>query len=198
MKNPESHTPNPVRRGSKAKKASAASLGATILIVVGYLIASWLGIPLDGLTSSESNPQQSSSPRPVAVATDGEAVAEAPVAAKTASPGNEVQATTASPFRIENVTVLNLEGEVAFRGTVDLTATMRRIDAGTQLERFRNDGSTFQNRERLLPNKERGYYKEYVHQTPKLGGPGPQRVVTGQQGEAYYTFDHYKTFRKIR
>jgi filamentous hemagglutinin len=31
-----------------------------------------------------------------------------------------------------------------------------------------------------------------------VGGPGPQRIVTGKSGEAYYTHDHYDTFRKIR
>lgn len=39
-----------------------------------------------------------------------------------------------------------------------------------------------------------GYYTEYVHPTPGILGPGPQRIVVGQGGEMYYTADHYKTF----
>ena len=27
---------------------------------------------------------------------------------------------------------------------------------------------------------------------------GPERLVTGSDGSAYYTDDHYKTFKKIR
>ncbi|HAB24038.1 MAG TPA: hypothetical protein DCE30_04555 [Pantoea sp.] len=33
---------------------------------------------------------------------------------------------------------------------------------------------------------------------PIISDPGPQRVIVGQNGEAYYTNDHYKTFIKIR
>jgi len=43
-----------------------------------------------------------------------------------------------------------------------------------------------------------GYYTEYVHPTPGISGPGPQRIVVGKQGETYYTNDHYKTFIKIK
>jgi guanyl-specific ribonuclease Sa len=93
-------------------------------------------------------------------------------------------------------TIYNLDGEVAYRGDVDVTATLARIKAG-KLLRYGNDGSTFQNRERRLPRKPDGYYKEYVHPTPGLPGPGPQRIVMGENGEAYYTPDHYQSFRKL-
>ncbi|WP_081325944.1 ribonuclease domain-containing protein [Pantoea agglomerans] len=49
-----------------------------------------------------------------------------------------------------------------------------------------------------LPKQPNGYYKEYVHPTPDIPRPGPQRIIVGQNGEAYYTNDHYKTFIKIR
>ena len=61
-----------------------------------------------------------------------------------------------------------------------------------------NDGSTFRNREGRLPSKPNGYYTEYVHPTPGIGGPGPQRVVSGGGGEMYFTPDHYNTFIPIR
>jgi RHS repeat-associated protein len=71
--------------------------------------------------------------------------------------------------------------------------TLDRIRAGEGYP-HRNDGTVFQNREGLLPPKADGYYREWVHPTPGVQGPGLQRVVTGQGGEAYYTPDHYRTF----
>jgi hypothetical protein len=98
---------------------------------------------------------------------------------------------------VPNVVIRDLAGKVVYRGEIDLRETMKRIDAGTKLS-FPNDGSVFQNREQLLPKKAAGHYREWVHRTPGLAGPGPQRVVTGANGEAYYTSDHYGTFRRVR
>jgi guanyl-specific ribonuclease Sa len=83
-----------------------------------------------------------------------------------------------------------------FRGTVDVGPTLRRIGQGEKL-RFAHDGIIFENRERRLPKKPAGYYREYVHPTPKIGGPGPQRIVTGKEGETFYTHDHYQTFLRL-
>jgi guanyl-specific ribonuclease Sa len=74
-----------------------------------------------------------------------------------------------------------------------LQSTLTRIDKGVKFP-HRNDGSIFQNKEGLLPKKPPGYYREYVHPTPGINGPGAQRVVVGQGGEIYYTPDHYGTF----
>jgi guanyl-specific ribonuclease Sa len=98
---------------------------------------------------------------------------------------------------VPNVVIRDLAGKVVYRGEIDLRETLKRIDAGTKLG-FPNDGSVFQNREQLLPKKNAGYYREWVHRTPGLAGPGPQRVVTGASREAYYTPDHYSTFRRVR
>lgn len=89
------------------------------------------------------------------------------------------------------------EGEVIFKGTVDLKPTLVRIDQGKKLS-FSNDGATFGNREKRLPRQPTGHYREWVHPTKGYSGPGPQRVVTGDDREIYYTPDHYKSFRKIR
>lgn len=100
-------------------------------------------------------------------------------------------------LQVSQVVVRDLEGRVVYRGTVDLTETLQRIEQRRRLE-YHNDGSTFANREGRLPGKPAGYYKEYVHPTPGLAGPGPQRIVVGAEGEAYYTPDHYRTFKKLR
>jgi len=98
--------------------------------------------------------------------------------------------------QIDEQVIRDQDGKVAFRGEVDLSGTLNRIQTGKKL-RFPNDGSVFQNRERRLPRQPAGYYHEWVHPTPGLDGPGPQRIVTGEQGEIYYTPDHYRTFRRL-
>lgn len=62
---------------------------------------------------------------------------------------------------------------------------------------FRNDGGVFTNRERRLPQQERGYYREYTVVTPGARDRGARRVVRGNGGETYYTRDHYRTFVRI-
>ena len=59
---------------------------------------------------------------------------------------------------------------------------------------YRQDGSIFQNRERLLPRKPAGYYREYTVVTPGSPDRGARRLVTGDGGEIYYTADHYRSF----
>lgn len=86
---------------------------------------------------------------------------------------------------------------------------------------YARDGSVFGNRERLLPLRERGHYREYTVRTPGARDRGARRIVAGgcdgppapaakagrnQQhfvapcaaGEYYYTDDHYASFRRIR
>jgi guanyl-specific ribonuclease Sa len=104
--------------------------------------------------------------------------------------------TSWSRTTISSQTIRDEDGDVAFRGEIDIGPTIERIRAGRLLD-FPNDGTTFQNRERRLPRKPAGYYKEYVHPTPSLRGPGPQRIVAGEEGEFYYTPDHYRTFRRV-
>jgi guanyl-specific ribonuclease Sa len=88
-------------------------------------------------------------------------------------------------------------GRVIYRGDVDLTPTLARIDRGVRL-RFSHDGIVFENREKRLPSEASGYYHEFVHPTVGDNGPGGQRVVIGREGEVYYTPDHYHTFRRVR
>lgn len=63
----------------------------------------------------------------------------------------------------------------------------------------RQDGSTFGNREQQLPQRPRGYYREYTVDTPGARTRGTRRIVTGgDPAEAwYYTDDHYASFRSF-
>ena len=64
---------------------------------------------------------------------------------------------------------------------------------------YRKDGTVFQNRERLLPGKPRGYYREYTVPMPGSRDRGARRIVTGGDPPEvfYYTADHYRSFRRI-
>jgi ribonuclease T1 len=59
------------------------------------------------------------------------------------------------------------------------------------------DGAVFSNRERLLPARERGWYREYTVRTPGERTRGARRVVAGRDGTLYYTDDHYRSFKRI-
>lgn len=59
------------------------------------------------------------------------------------------------------------------------------------------DGVTFGNRERLLPQRERGWYREYTVKTPGAKDRGARRVIAGRDGTLYYTDDHYRSFKRI-
>ena len=74
--------------------------------------------------------------------------------------------------------------------------TLALIDRGGPFP-HRQDGTVFQNRERLLPQRPRGHYREYTVDTPGLGHRGARRIVTGGDppAEWYYTADHYRSFR---
>ncbi|HET9822208.1 MAG TPA: ribonuclease [Burkholderiaceae bacterium] len=67
---------------------------------------------------------------------------------------------------------------------------------------YAKDGTVFGNRERLLPRKARGWYREYTVRTPGSRDRGARRIVCGgaepKAPEAcYYTADHYASFRRI-
>jgi ribonuclease T1 len=60
------------------------------------------------------------------------------------------------------------------------------------------DGKTFANREKRLPLRVQGYYREYTVKTPAAKDRGARRIIAGNGGEFYYTGDHYRTFSRIR
>ena len=80
-------------------------------------------------------------------------------------------------------------------------STERLIRAGGPFP-YEKDGSVFRNRERLLPVRERGHYREYTVSTPGSRDRGARRIVCGgarptQPEACYYTADHYASFRRI-
>ena len=80
---------------------------------------------------------------------------------------------------------------------VEARATLALIRSGGPFP-YARDGAVFGNREALLPERERGYYREYTVHTPGARDRAARRIIAGRGGEYYYTDDHYRTFRRIR
>lgn len=79
--------------------------------------------------------------------------------------------------------------------------TVQLIRAGGPFP-YEKDGSVFGNRERLLPLRERGHYREYTVPTPGSRDRGARRIVCGgtpatHPEACYYTADHYASFSRI-
>ena len=62
---------------------------------------------------------------------------------------------------------------------------------------YKQDGVVFGNREKRLPLQPRGYYREYTVETPGAKDRGARRIITGAEGERWYTSDHYNSFARI-
>lgn len=107
-------------------------------------------------------------------------------AASGCSAGHEPVPTGASGLPV--VALADLPAEAA--------ETVALIDAGGPFP-YAKDGATFLNRERVLPRRPRGYYREYTVVTPGSPDRGARRIVAGDAGELYYTDDHYATFREV-
>ncbi|HET8602917.1 MAG TPA: ribonuclease domain-containing protein [Marmoricola sp.] len=97
-------------------------------------------------------------------------------------------ATTAQPGRSGAVALSQLPPEAR--------RTVQRIRHGGPFP-YSQDGAVFENREGNLPPEPRGYYHEYTVTTPGSPDRGARRIVVGQQGELYYTADHYRSFKRI-
>ena len=75
-------------------------------------------------------------------------------------------------------------------------AAQRVIDALARglpgpFSQFRHNGTEFRNDDALLPVQNEGYYTEW-------SVPGQERVVSGRNGELFYSGDHYTSFMRIR
>jgi filamentous hemagglutinin len=184
------------------------ALGAALLLVIAWLYISTPSRafpakrPSGDSTSTTSAPEAKRAEQKPTTRSRSETVERRPASGRkpeskpkpTEAPTNEE---SSDPLIVHNARVTNEDGRIIHRGDVDLRPTIERIDRGKRL-RFSHDGSVFENRERRLPNKPSGYYREFIHPTPDDDGPGGQRVVIGRGGETYYTPDHYKTFHRVR
>lgn len=95
-----------------------------------------------------------------------------------------------------------IEATVALQALpVEAQTTHRLVLAGGPFP-YGKDGSTFGNRERHLPAKARGFYREYTVKTPGARNRGARRLVCGgvpptRPEACYYTDDHYASFKRV-
>ena len=74
--------------------------------------------------------------------------------------------------------------------------TLELIAAGGPYP-YAKDGSTFGNREGILPPQPSGFYSEYTVVTPGENDRRARRIVGGEDGARFYTADHYSSFREV-
>lgn len=108
---------------------------------------------------------------------------------------------TAGPVAVARGSPENLE-TIALQALPDeARQTHRLIYAGGPFP-YAKDGIVFGNRERRLPPRARGWYREYTVVTPGARDRGARRIVCGGQPPTrpevcWYTADHYTSFKRI-
>jgi ribonuclease T1 len=99
---------------------------------------------------------------------------------------------------LATVLVLAQAGEIPVAGLpAEARETLQLIERGGPFP-YSRDGVVFGNYEKRLPPRRRGYYREYTVPTPGARNRGARRIVAGDQGDRYYTADHYRSFQRIR
>jgi ribonuclease T1 len=82
--------------------------------------------------------------------------------------------------------------------------TIKLIEKGGPFPYPKHDGKIFENR--VPPGKKAtpmpkedsaDYYKEYTVVTPGAADRAKRRIVSGRNGELYYTDDHFETFKQV-
>ncbi len=202
-------SPNP--RSSQKRPLSVA---LPILGVLLFALLVWRG----GLIREASGPQNDAQPQASPAIASPQALQAEPTAEPTpeptAAPAEEPTAEPTAEPTIESTSEPSPQpsptpaptATVARASDLPVIAyadlppeahdTIALIDAGGPFP-FGKDGSTFQNREGILPDKPRGYYGEYTVITPGSADRGARRIVAGEGGEMYYTDDHYASFREV-
>lgn len=167
-------------------------LGLLVALLTAVLVW-WLNG--DGGTSTQDDPDST----PSAQASQNSEPTPTPTATPTATPTNVPPPATDGPDAggatdpdsgLPWVEVASLPPEAA--------ETIALIDKGGPFPYPEKDGTTFSNREGVLPDQGGDYYKEYTVPTPGSDDRGARRIVTGSGGEFYWTDDHYRSFERLR
>ncbi len=112
----------------------------------------------------------------------------------TRAPPTATAAATAAPTRIRSQSGLPF---ILYNDLPpEAQETIRLIDNNGPFP-FRQDDSTFQNREGILPRQSRDWYREFTVITPGSRDRGARRVVEGEDGLLFYTDDHYASFQEV-
>lgn len=138
--------------------------------------------------------------QPTATATDTAVPTRQPTATFTATRPPTRAPPTATPTATAAPTRIRSQSGLPFILYNDLPPeakeTIRLIDNNGPFP-FRQDDSTFQNRERILPIQPFDWYREFTVVTPGSRDRGARRIVEGEDGLLFYTDDHYDSFREV-
>ena len=134
---------------------------------------------------------------PARTAQPTSAVSTTPVPSRSTSPSGSASPTLPSGLRECPLASLPAQAQ----------DTARLIAAGGPYPYPRNDGVTYFNRSKALPQRPKGVYREFTVTTPGATTRGTRRIVTdgNPAGGAptttpsawYYTGDHYNTFCRV-
>lgn len=163
----------------------ALSRGGTAAVLVLLALYLLLGGELDlgGDEQTTTSATTTTVAAPAGTEGDGE-----PTAATEAEPGPGQDAGSGPPPAGRS--------DLSEEESAGIAATLALIESGQPLP-HEQDGTSFQNREGLLPSEPEGYYREYTVETPGSSDRGARRLVIGSGGETYYTGDHYGSFVRI-
>lgn len=163
--------------------------------------AALVGLVLAGCTGTAGT--TATSPTATATATATTAATDDPTANSTATrtetatgtdrPTDRAAAREAAPSGLPECELDTLPAQAG--------ETVDDIEAGGPFT-ARKDGTTFGNREGLLPPRPGGFYREYTVPTPGSRDRGARRIVTGGNPATdpqwmFYTDDHYDSFCEI-
>ena len=173
------------------RRSPLTSIVATTLIVAALAYVAW-----SERQAAQPTPAEAPASRPVGTADAPRTQEPASRSASATAPERPATRKARGPV-MRDQRIHDEQGRLVYEGDVDLGPVFARIAAGEH-DSHRNDGTVFGNREGRLPRQPRGYYTEWVVRTEGVRGVGPQRLITGRNGEAYYTPDHYETFVPVR
>jgi ribonuclease T1 len=159
----------------RRRRPVVLGVGAALVMALVVLVQAFAG-PAGGSGPARSAPGPTAS---------------APTAAVPAAPAPAVADATVAPIPVVDGTPVSDPDQVREIRTV-LTLAAR----GPPYP-HRQDGTSFQNRERRLPAMPRGHYREFTVRTPGESDRGARRLVIGKDGVIWYTTDHYQTFRRL-
>lgn len=151
---------------SPGRRLTVALVGLIALVVVGWFVK-------DTVASKPASAPPSATTQ----------VSSGQVSSGQVSSG-EVPGAKASGFEVKALSSLPAEA----------AKTYKLVGSEGPFPYPRNDGVTFENREKRLPQQRSGYYKEYTVPTPGSRDRGARRLVVGSSREVFYTGDHYSTF----
>lgn len=204
--------------GGPPQRGNTISFTLVVVAFAIFALVQWtngdLGGLLGGLTSAPTGTRTSESPQTASddAETNGdsetpeaEAVAiasptEAAAPQATVTKGMQTPAAAQQPSPTANSPPAERASDLPTIAYDDLPPeahdTITLIESDGPFP-FSRDGITFQNRERILPRHPEGYYREYTVITPGSNDRGARRIVSGKEGEMYYTDDHYESFSEI-